>query len=231
MMHLYYLQHVAHEGLGAIEDLVKDLGVKLTPVRLYQGELPPRSSEMEALIVMGGPMGVADDDDYPWLTDEKRFLQEMLERDIPMLGICLGAQLIAHALGANVHRNPEPEIGWFPIQQRPEAQISTIGQSLPNQLTVFHWHGDTFDIPNRGIPLYSSVACRNQGFIFEERIIGLQFHFEMTPQSVADLVTHADADLINAPFVQKKEQILRSNAPFAENRHALKTMLSAWLSH
>lgn len=106
---------------------------------------------------------------------------------------------------------------------------SAIGQHLPAQLTVFHWHGDTFAIPHGAQPLYRSEACENQGFIIDERVIGLQFHLEMTPTTVAELVTHAARDLIDGPFVQDPERLLAAGAPYRENQAALEILLQAWL--
>lgn len=229
-MDIHYLQHVPFEGLGAIEGLMDNLGVALTPVRLYRGELPPPATRPQAVIVLGGPMGVSDATRYPWLAAEKRFLRSVLDRDTPVLGICLGAQLIADALGAAVYRNAQPEIGWFSIQRRPEARRSRLGRVLPERLTVFHWHADTFDVPPGAIALYASEACQNQGFVLDERIVGLQFHFEMTPHAVANLVEHSASDLVEAPFVQGRKKLLHRDAPYRENEAALRTLLNGWLA-
>ena len=229
-MRIHALQHVPFEGLAAIGPILNRPGTDVVPVHLFAGDKPPPADATDAVIVLGGPMSVDDDPVYPWLGDEKRFLRDSIARDVPLLGICLGAQLIADALGAAVRKNPEPEIGWFPISKRQGADNAAIGRALPDQMTVFHWHGDTFDIPDGAIPLYQSEACRNQGFAVGKRIVGLQFHFEMTPDAVADLVAHAADALIDAPYVQTRDQLLADEQYFIENGLALESLVKTWLS-
>lgn len=228
-MDIYCLQHVPFEGPAAIEGVLRDFGLPLRRVHLYRGDPPPPPNRPDALIVMGGPMGVFDEAAHPWLANEKRFLRAALERDIPVLGICLGAQMLADAMGAVIRRNPQPEIGWFPVTRHSQAEKCELGRQLPDHMTVFHWHGDTFELPNGAVPLYRSQACLNQGFVADERFVGLQFHFEMTPPAVAELVRHGAKDLIDAPFVQKAPQLLADNAPYRENQIALNRLLSIWL--
>ncbi len=229
-MRIHALQHVPFEGLAAIGPVLDRLGSDVVSVRLFAGDRLPSADETDAVIVMGGPMGVDDGQAHPWLGNEKHFLRDVIDRDIPLLGICLGAQLIASALGAKVGKNPEPEIGWFPISKRPEADRTAIGQALPDQLTVFHWHGDTFDLPDDAVPLYHSEACRNQGFVAGRNIVGLQFHFEMTRDAVAGLVAHAADELVDAPYVQTRDQLLANERHFVENGLALESLVTTWLS-
>ena len=229
-MRIHVLQHVPFEGLAAIDPILNRLDADIVPVHLFDGDKAPPADATDAVIVLGGPMSVDDDPIYPWLGDEKRFLRDIIARNVPLLGICLGAQLIADALGAEVRKNPEPEIGWFPISKLPGADSTAIGRALPDQMTVFHWHGDTFGIPDGAIPLYQSQACRNQGFGIGNRIVGLQFHFEMTPDAVAGLVDHAADDLIEAPYVQTRDQLLADEQHFFENGLALESLVTTWLS-
>lgn len=228
-MRIFSIHHVPFEGLGAIGPEIRRLGHAATPVRLYAGEPLPDPARPQALIVMGGPMGVDDEADFPWLAPEKRFLDAILERGIPVLGVCLGAQLLAQALGATVRKNPHTEIGWFPIWRDPQATRSPIGACLPEEMTVFHWHGDTFDIPGGARRLCSSQACPNQGFVLDERVVGLQFHLETTPQVAQELVELCADRLVPAPFVQTAEQILFPEAPYAENEAVLGRILAQWL--
>ncbi|WP_457668968.1 type 1 glutamine amidotransferase [Thiolapillus sp.] len=189
-------------------DWFADRGGTISCTRLYQDKIDSHHLDFDLLVVMGGPMGVYDDDQYPWLADEKQLIAAAIERGRKVLGICLGAQLIATVLGAPVTRNREVEIGWFPVRKRQEAGGSAIGRVLPEQLTAFHWHGDTFAIPNAAVPLYRSEACDNQAFVFEDRVVGLQFHLETTPTSAAALVQNCADELVDAPYVQSATEIL-----------------------
>ena len=146
-MNIHYLQHVPFEGLGSIEAWLKTGNHRLTDTRLYQNGPLPEMADFDWLIVMGGPMGVDDEDQYPWLKQEKQFIQQAIESGKIVLGICLGAQLIAAALGAKVYKNKNPEIGWFNIDRHIEAEKTILSSVILSQLEVFHWHGDTFDIP------------------------------------------------------------------------------------
>lgn len=206
-MRIHWLQHVDFEGLGTMEEWVREKGHALSCTRLFAGEIVPALDAFDMLIVMGGPMGVHDHGEYSWLQDEKAFLQRVIAAGKPVLGVCLGAQLLADVLGARVFPNEEKEIGWFPVV-RDGVVPERLARVLPEQQTVFHWHGDTFTLPEKAIRLYSSAACVNQAFVYEERIIGLQFHLETTPDSVASLIENCRPELVAAPWIQKEEEML-----------------------
>ncbi|MBL4566585.1 MAG: type 1 glutamine amidotransferase [Porticoccus sp.] len=224
-MNVHYLQHVPFEGLGSIEAWLKEQDHSITVTRLYQNEPLPSIENIDWLIVMGGPMGIEDHAIYPWLSAEKAFIKQALDQKKIMLGICLGAQLIADILGADITKNVFKEIGWFPIKISEEAKASTIGTILPDQFEVFHWHGDTFDIPDRAIPLASSEACRNQGFMINERVIGLQFHLETTPESALDLTIHCKNELSKSLYVQSAEKILSQPERYEKINHIMEAIL------
>ncbi|MGF1545892.1 MAG: type 1 glutamine amidotransferase [Thiotrichales bacterium] len=213
-MRVHFLQHVPFEGPGRIADWVTERGHSSAVTHLYAGETPPEPDQFEFLVVMGGPMGVHDEAEFPWLRAEKRALEAAVATGKPVLGVCLGAQLLASVLGAEVRRNPQREIGWFEIERLPTAAQSVFGCHLPARESVFHWHGDTFEIPLGAVPLYRSQACENQAFIWQERVLALQFHIETTPQGAADLVVHARADLVPGRFVQDEAALLRGDAPY-----------------
>jgi GMP synthase-like glutamine amidotransferase len=204
-------------------------GWPLRATRLFQGEALPALDEFDWLIIMGGPMGVRDAAQYPWLTDEAGLIRQAIEAKRRVLGVCLGAQLMAHALGARVRANAQREIGWFPITRAPELVGTPLGERLPAQLEVFHWHGDTFDIPRGALRVASSEACLNQGFVLEEHALGLQFHLDATPRVVQDFVAHGGNELDGSRFVQSAEQMLAD-----ESRHlapnALLIELLNWLA-
>ena len=151
-------------------------------------------------------MSVNDEGEYPWLAAEKRLVREAIEGSRPVLGVCLGAQLIASSLGAKVYRNAEKEIGWFPIAGTAPADSDSF--AFPRSLTVFHWHGETFDLPPGSRRLASSAACANQAFQIGRRALGIQFHLETTPEAAGLLVQNCRADLVEGPFVQREAAIL-----------------------
>lgn len=209
-MHLHYLQHVPFEGPGFIEEWAVAGGVQLTRTRLYAGEHPPSLASFDGLVIMGGPMGIHDHEGHPWLPAEKAFIAEAIEAGRTVIGICLGAQLIAEVLGAKVYPGPNKEIGWFPLRRAPEAP-----EWMPDKLTAFHWHGDTFDLPEEATLLASSDACHNQGFIYRDRVVGLQFHLESTHQSIEALIGNCGEELVDAPYIQSGEQIRNGHSNIA----------------
>ena len=189
-------QHVAFEGLGSMGGWFEGRGHALTRVRWYAGEKAPSDGpEADWLIVMGGPMGVHDEADLPWLREEKRAIASALKRGAAVLGVCLGAQLMADVLGAPVAPNREKEIGWFPVDLSEEAAQTWLGRVFPARFTPFHWHGDTFGIPQGAVALGRSEACSHQGFLYGENALGLQFHPEVTPEALSGLVAHCGSEL------------------------------------
>ncbi|HKP97542.1 MAG TPA: type 1 glutamine amidotransferase [Fibrobacteria bacterium] len=212
-------QHVPFEGLGSMEAWFRSRGHTLRYTRLYAGESPGQASPAangpaaDWLIVMGGPMGVHDEAEFPWLNAEKRAIEAALARGAAVLGVCLGAQLLAHVLGAEVAPNAHKEIGWFPVELDAEASRTWLGRVFPPRFTPFHWHGDTFGIPSGAARLGSSQACRNQGFLYRDNALGLQFHPEMTAEALSGLVKHCGGELTLAGtargrFVQEEAGLL-----------------------
>jgi GMP synthase (glutamine-hydrolysing) len=201
-MRLHYLQHVPFEGPGIIEEWAKARGAVISVSQLFNNDPLPDPEHFDWLVVMGGPMGIYDHDEHPWLVAEKQFIRQAVNADKTVLGICLGAQLIADVLGAEVYPGPQKEIGWFPVRREAGAP-----DLLPEELTVFHWHGDTFDLPAGAIPLASSTTCRNQGFIYNDRVVALQFHMETTPESMEALIENCGDELVDVPGIQTGKQM------------------------
>ncbi|NTW48264.1 MAG: type 1 glutamine amidotransferase [Chlorobiales bacterium] len=225
-MRVHYLQHVPFESLGSIEGWLHAQGADITRTRLFLGEALPNLKDFDWLIVMGGSMGVGDEGEFPWLKTEKRLISETVAAKKPVLGICLGAQLLASALGARVYKNRHREIGWFPIERTPLAAAHPIGQILPNQADVFHWHGDTFDLPEGAVHLARSEACENQCFAFGDCAVGLQFHLEMTASTPKSLISHCPDDLAEGPYVQTPAQMLENEKKFGEINQVMFNLLS-----
>lgn len=227
-MRIHHLQHVAFEGLGSIEPFLLARGHHLTMSHLYRGDTLPDVADIDWLIVMGGPMGIYDEDKYPWLSNEKRFIRQAIEQGKTVLGICLGAQLIADALGAKVIANPWREIGWFRISRADGVEDTLLADALPAETEVFHWHGDTFDIPTGAAPLASSDACRNQGFIYDNRVVALQFHLEITPQGAMALIEHCRDELDGSRYVQNEHEMLADPAWFMSLNHVMHDVLEVF---
>jgi GMP synthase (glutamine-hydrolysing) len=207
-MKLHSFQHVPFEGPGIIADWAAAQGVQVTATRWYEDARPPDIDAIDWLVVMGGPMGAYDEERYAWLREEKRCIEQAIKQGNVVIGVCLGAQLIADVLGARVYPHTQKEIGWFPIELTEAGQQSPLFGFLPPQLKVFHWHGDTFDLPHGAVHIARSAVCENQVFVYEERVIGLQFHMEMTRTGVEAIVQHCADELVDAPTIQQPGEML-----------------------
>lgn len=204
-MRAHYLQHAPFEGLGSIETWLREAGYGITATQLYSGDLLPQLDQLDLLIIMGGPMSVNDESEHPWLAPEKAFIRKVIDAGIPVLGVCLGAQLIANAMGSAVSPNGEPEIGWFPVRRIDHGQADAF--CLPEELSVLHWHGETFDLPQGATHLARSDACTNQAFQLGPNVIGLQFHLEATRSLIRDFIESCADDLQPSRYVQPAEVI------------------------
>jgi GMP synthase-like glutamine amidotransferase len=224
-MQIHVCQHVAFETAGAIGDWIAAKGGVASVTRLWQGDRLPDPGAIGGLVVTGGPMGVHQDEHHPWLTAEKRFIEGVLAAGKPVLGVCLGAQLVAHVLGARVFANTHKEIGWFPIRRLPEGEASPFGRRLPPEVDVLHWHGDTFDLPAGAVPLAASDACANQGFAVGDHVLALQFHLEVSRQGLIDLIDNCRHELIRAPFIQPAETMLADENRFTRTNRLLPPLL------
>lgn len=184
-MKVLAFRHVPFEHLGLIESAFDSRGVSFEYADLYSDGTPlPNPENYSGLVFMGGPMSA--NDALPWLAREIKWIEQAVRRGQPVLGVCLGAQLIAKALGARVYRNPVKEIGWFDIEFTAEAAGDRLFSAAAGRELVFHWHGETFDLPPGAVHLAFSDACRHQAFRLGQNTYGLQFHLEVTPAMIAD---------------------------------------------
>jgi GMP synthase-like glutamine amidotransferase len=204
-MRVHVFQHVPFEGLGSIGAWLDERRATVGCTRFFAGDKVPPLNRVDLLITMGGPMSVNDEQDLPWLKEEKQAIRDAIASDVSVLGVCLGAQLIASALGSRVYANPVREIGWFPVRAvEPPARGAF---RFPAEALVFHWHGETFDVPPGAVRLAGSEACENQAFQLKHNVLGLQFHLETTPDAAGALLDHCRGDLAAGPYVQSEEAL------------------------
>jgi GMP synthase-like glutamine amidotransferase len=221
------LQHVRFEGPGEIATWAESRGHQLTCSHIYRAGFT-HPTEHDFLIVMGGPMGVNDEQTYPFLAEEKAFIASVIDSGALVLGVCLGAQLLADVLGAPVTQADQPEIGWYPCERTTEGASSQVFGALPEQIAPLHWHGDTFAIPEGAIHGFASEACTNQAFDFDDgRVIGLQYHLEQTPETLAGLIEGAGDELADDLWIQSGEKMLAGGERFNVANDQLFTLLDA----
>jgi GMP synthase (glutamine-hydrolysing) len=185
MKRILVFQHVPHEDLGALNSLLRTAGFAIHTVNFWRdGAVPANLEGFAALIVLGGPMGVYEADKYPYLAGETELIETAVKKDLPLLGICLGSQLMANALGARVYPSGIKEIGWYDLTPTADAENDPLLRHLNATEKVFQWHGDTFDLPSGAVHLASSPLCRNQAFRYRRNAYALQFHLEVDSKMI-----------------------------------------------
>lgn len=229
-MRVHYFQHVPFEGLGSIAGWLGARGMAVTGTRFHESALLPELSDIDWLIVMGGPMSVHDEALHPWLREEKAFIAAAIGAGKAVLGICLGAQLIAEVLGASVFGNAEKEIGWHPVSAVSIAPDHPAFRFPPDPL-VFHWHGETFELPAGSVHLARSAGCENQAFQFGANVVALQFHLETTLDSAQALVANCRTDLQPGQHVQAEEAILSAPREQYEAANSLMDRVLSYLAN
>ena len=215
-MRIHYLQHVPFEGLASIEQWVTRQEHIISATKFYKCDTLPPVDDLDWLIVMGGLMNIYESDQYPWLNAEKKFIEAAIKKNKVVIGICLGSQLIADVLGSKVYKGQEKEIGWYPITITPEAQKHPIFAAIPQSFNVFHWHGDTFNLPPGAVRIAYSEVCSNQAFIYGNKVLGLQFHLESTKESVRQILDNCASELVAGKYIQKPEEMLARDDDFSK---------------
>lgn len=231
MMRLHCLQHVPFEKPGNIETWVNQKGHSITFTRFFNKEQFPSLNDFDVLIIMGGPMSVHDEKDFAWLKKEKEFVVAAIKENKKILGICLGAQLIAEALGAKVYTNKQKEIGFLPVHFTENALQKNAFTAFTKKETVFHWHGETFDLPNGAVLLASTEACIHQAYFVGNNIIGLQFHLEVTPEIVKAMIAHEGHELVPAAYIHSAEKILNELDYQERNKTILFSLLDKFIDY
>jgi GMP synthase (glutamine-hydrolysing) len=230
MAKIWILQHHPVENLGTIAEALEGAALAWQYVRCFQGQpVPAEMRGAGGLIIMGGPMGVEDTARYPFVADELRLIENALKENKPILGVCLGSQLLAAALGAKVRKGARREIGWLPVRLTAEAQQDRLLSGSPESFTAFHWHGDIFELPRGAVALASSEQAPVQAFRHGDKAYGFLFHLETTEATVramvrefADEISEAGAD--GAAIVADAGRHLDALAPLAD------TIFSRWAS-
>ncbi len=222
-MRIHVFRHLSFEGLGMIQDWIYERGFAYTETRFWENskELPDPES-LDMLIVMGGPMNVDEEDKYPWLAEEKAYIRKAIEANVKVLGVCLGAQLISRAMGKQVVQSPYKEIGWFPVNKLFEKHDLFPALNGKDDVTVMHWHGDMFEIPDGADRIFESQGCPNQAFVLNSnRVVGLQFHLELEEKHILPFFENVEDELKEkAPYIQATDDILagcRQNVGFARS--------------
>ncbi len=224
-MNICVLQHVPFEGSGTIAPYFEGRGHHIEIVRLYSEYRLPELGQVDLLVVMGGPMSVSDTDQFPFLEVEKVYISQAIDQHKWVLGICLGAQLVAQVLGAEVGALGHKEIGWYPVQQTPAGSDSWLCDLLPRTFDCLHWHGDSFTVPDGALHLATSTACAHQAFVWHRRIIGLQFHLEFTPASTSALIEKSRDELVEGPWIQDEAELLKDGGRFGEANRLMARIL------
>lgn len=204
----HYFQHVPFEDPCVIKKWADDNGFNVTKTEFFKHFKLPDVREIDWLVIMGGPMNIYEYDKYPWLAEEKTFIKSCIDNKKKVLGVCLGAQLIAGVLGAKVTKNKFKEIGWFKMEK--EKIKKGVFSSLPDSFISFHWHGDTFSIPKEAIRIARSKACLNQGFSYDnDRVVALQFHLEVDKNWLNRNVKEGGVELEEiGPYIQGAAEML-----------------------
>ena len=220
-LNIHCFMHVPFEGPGIISRWISKNNHALEFTRLFENDPLPDAATIDLLVIMGGPMNVFDFHIHPWMQEEVEWVSAFIESGKPVLGICLGAQIVAASLGAEVYPGKHKEIGWFNLHFLPCLGDYRICKDLPSTRKVFHWHGDTFHIPEGAIRIAESQVFANQGFIYNGKVLALQFHLEVTPGGVKDLVKHCSDELVNSPHIQTAKEILKEERYYKDNQELM----------
>ncbi len=226
-MRIHYFQHEPFEGMGGMEPWFRGRGDAIASTHLYRGDPLPALDDFDWLVVMGGGMSVNDERALPWLVPEKALVRSAIAAGKRVLGVCLGAQMIASALGAKVYKNTFREIGWWKLSRERDAAGHPLGDALPDGNEVFQWHGETFDLPPGAVRLARSEACLNQAIAVGPRALGLQFHLETTEASARALIEELPGDMVSGPYVQTPEAMLARPERFAALNAQMGRLLEA----
>jgi len=228
-MHIHYFQHDHFEDLGFIGDWAATHNFTTSVTRFDQVPQLPSHHDYDWLVVLGGKMGVYDTVDFPWITAEIKFIQEAVEKGKIVIGICLGSQLVASALGAKVYKNKELESGFRPVKFSVEASADEIFRHFPAELKVMHMHFDIFDLPEGAVTMASSDITPCQAFRYGKNVFALQFHFEVTETNAPLFIREVTPALIPGRYTQNPEEMSLEIPACRYNNQVFTNMLEAIL--
>jgi GMP synthase (glutamine-hydrolysing) len=225
MKKVIFIQNITLEGPGMMERYLEERNIPFQIIDVYRGEaLPSHREEYGAVVVLGGPMNIYEEQKYPFLASEKGFLDTCISKEIPVLGLCLGAQLLADVLGATVTRNEIAEVGWMNVELTPEGEKNALFEDVPSLFTVFQWHGDTFAIPEGAEWLAQSILCRNQAFSYKDRVFGLQFHIEVDDKTAKEWADYYLPELVGEEKEAALEILHQRETGMADPREETATL-------
>lgn len=224
------IRHVSHEGLGIMKRPVERDSV-VEYIDLFRGEsVPSRIDGYDGLIVLGGPMGVYEDEKYPFIRPELKLIEDALKKRVPMLGVCLGSQLLAKAAGARVYKGGAKEIGWHGVTLTEDADYDWLFLGFPDRFNAFHWHGDTFDVPRGALMLASSELFPNQVIKVGPAAYGIQFHLEVTEQMIREWIAVNQDELASLKGQVDPDAIIEETPERIEALNRLGSALAARFS-
>jgi GMP synthase-like glutamine amidotransferase len=229
-MRIHFIQHVAYESPGYLLQWAAEQNHTVTFTRMFEATVFPSIEDFDWLIVMGGPMGVYDEDKFSFLESEKAFIRSVINAGKKVLGICLGSQLVAEALGAKVYPHIQKEIGWWPVKKTANGKTNPVLENLPDEYVTFHWHGDTFDLPPASVHLLQSDACPHQAYLYKDQVMGLQFHMEAIPDLVKAMVANGRSELVPDNWIQSEKDILENQEHYAANNRIISDLLTAFVN-
>lgn len=223
---IHILQHAGFEGPGFIAKWIEQNNHIVNTTHLYLNEKLPNLNDLDFLIVMGGPMSVNDIDTIDWLEYELNFIKSAVEKGKVVLGICLGAQLIAKALNSDIYKGKHTEIGWFPVLFKNKDLPAELKTAFPDFINTFHWHSETFELPKGAVSFASSFVTPVQAFIYNKNVIGLQFHLEATAYSIEDFIENMGNEIQESRYIQTVEVIRKGALYLTENNKLINKILT-----
>ncbi|MEO1889898.1 MAG: type 1 glutamine amidotransferase [Cycloclasticus sp.] len=224
-MNIHVLHHVHLSIKHGITLYLEASSHEVTHTNVFENHTLPPISDIDWLIIMGGPMSSNDEEKHPWLIAEQAFIKEVIDAGKLILAVCLGAQLVAKVLGAKVTSNTYFEFGWHKLTPSKDVNETFLANIFNQEMTLFHSHGETFDIPSGAKRIASSEACKNQGFVYDNRVVAIQFHPEITPELANLFASHLDDSCKDSPFYRAVSSDSAAKPLFTQSKRVIEQLL------